>query len=128
VTPIDASQPTFISQLKQAGYRTAVVGKWHMGHGDGHDPQGFDYWDVLVGSEGQGEYWNPLFLSAEGERVEEGYATKVITRLALDWLDALEGDEPWCVLIFHKAPHRPWEPDIDHADDYTAPIPLPPTW
>ncbi|MGB4135325.1 MAG: sulfatase [Microbacterium sp.] len=128
VTPIDASQPTFITQLRDAGYRTAIVGKWHMGHGAGHDPQGFDYWDVLVGSDGQGEYWNPLFLSEAGERVEEGYATKVITRLALEWLESLEGDDPWCVLIFHKAPHRPWEPDVDHADDFTDPIPLPATW
>jgi arylsulfatase A-like enzyme len=89
-TRIDASQPTFITQLRAAGYRTAVVGKWHMGHGDGHDPQGFDYWDVLIE---QGEYWNPRFLSAGGLRTEEGYATELVTDLALRWLESLDPDE-----------------------------------
>lgn len=128
VTPLDASQPTFVSQLKAAGYRTAMVGKWHMGHGDGHDPESFDYWDVLSGSEGQGEYWNPLFLGADGERVVEGYATDVITDMATGWVDSLEGDDPWCVLIYHKAPHRPWQPKPEHAAKYGADIPLPTTF
>lgn len=125
VTPIDASQPTFISQLREAGYRTAMIGKWHMGEGPGHDPENFDYWDVVID---QGEYWNPRFLSADGLRTVEGYATDIITDLATGWVDGLEDDRPWCVLIYHKAPHRPWEPHPRHAHLYSDPLPVPATW
>ena len=125
LTPIDASQPTFISQLRAAGYRTAMVGKWHMGDGAGHDPQNFDYWDVLIG---QGEYHDPRFLGPQGVRVVPGYATDVITDLALRWVESLPAGDPWCVLIWHKAPHRPWQPHPRHAAMYRSPIPLPRTW
>lgn len=107
-TPIDAAQPTFVSQLRAAGYRTALFGKWHLGEGPGHDPAGFDEWQVFLD---QGEYVDPQLLSADGLRGVEGYATTIITDLALAWLDTLPGDEPWCLLVWHKAPHRPWIPD-----------------
>jgi arylsulfatase A-like enzyme len=124
-TPIDAAQPTFVTQLRDAGYKTAMIGKWHMGHGEGHDPQNFDYWDIVLH---QGDYWNPLFRSSEGDRHVEGYATDIITDLAIDWVDSLETDDPWCVLIYHKAPHRPCEPHPKYKDKYKNTLPLPSTF
>ena len=51
----DGTQQTFPKLLQAAGYRTEVIGKWHLES----DPTGFDHWDVLVG---QGDYWNPTFI------------------------------------------------------------------
>ncbi|MCP3935119.1 MAG: sulfatase [Actinomycetia bacterium] len=124
-TPFDASQPTFISQLREAGYKTAMIGKWHMGHGEGHDPQGFDYWDVVPG---QGDYWNPRFLTEDGIHKVEGYATDIITDKTIEWVDSLDDDDPWCVLVWHKAPHRPWEPKPEHAELFADDVPVPSTF
>ena len=42
-------EPQVQKLLKDAGYRTAIFGKWHLGHGPDSDPAGFDEWAVLPG-------------------------------------------------------------------------------
>ena len=116
----DGSQQTFPKLLQKAGYQTAMIGKWHLSS----DPTGFNYWDILVG---QGDYYNPNFV-CNGQKVKrEGYATNIITDLALNWLDnQRDKSKPFCLFIHHKAPHRTWMPDtcdLDLYKDVAFPLP-----
>jgi arylsulfatase A-like enzyme len=116
----DGSQQTFPKLLRQGGYQTAVIGKWHLGT----DPQGYDFWQVLPG---QGHYYNPDFLTAGGTMQVHGYVTDLITDRALEWLESdRDPEKPFMLMVQHKAPHREWEPGPDHLntfDDVTIPEP-----
>ena len=119
-TRFDGAQLTFPKLLQQAGYETAVVGKWHLAS----NPTGFNYWDILIG---QGEYYDPYFIR-NGERIQrEGYATNITTDVAINWLDSLRNPEkPFCLLLHHKAPHRTWMPDtcdLELFSDSNFPVP-----
>ena len=128
-TPMDNSLQTFPKLLQQAGYRTAVFGKWHLGTGPNHCPTGFDDWAVLPG---QGFYHNPEFIHKGPDggtrQTHRGYVTDIITDMCLDWLQERDSDQPFCMLYHHKAPHRPWFPDEKHADMFLGEdVPEPPT-
>ncbi|MGN0187944.1 MAG: sulfatase [Candidatus Cryptobacteroides sp.] len=104
----------FTEYLQEAGYQTALFGKWHLKV----DPKGFDTYKIL---NDQGEYYNPVFCTPEsnGEFIrEEGYATNIITDDAIDWLVQRDRDKPFCLMVHHKAPHRNWMPDLQYLDLY----------
>jgi arylsulfatase A-like enzyme len=107
----DGDQQTFPKLLQQAGYTTALIGKWHLYS----EPTGFDHWEILPG---QGRYYNPRFKSPRGQETVEGYTTDVITDRALNWLEQRDKSKPFMMMYQHKAPHREWAPGPDHLNMY----------
>jgi arylsulfatase A-like enzyme len=98
--------------LQQAGYQTAIVGKWHL-----HSyPTGFDYWKILPG---QGLYFEPRLISMNGDTsTYHGYASDVITDEALQWLDSRDKNKPFVLLLHHKAPHRYFFPPLKYIEKF----------
>jgi arylsulfatase A-like enzyme len=110
----DSSRMTVARLLQQGGYYTGMVGKWHLGS----DPVGFDKWEILPG---QGVYRDPVFYTATSEKTYTGrYATDVITDLALEFVANRPRDKPFFLMMHHKAPHRPWEPNADYAAQFAS--------
>lgn len=104
----DGSQQTFPKLIRQAGYQTALIGKWHLGG----TPTGFDHYDILPG---QGEYYDPVFITEQGKQRHRGYASDLTTDKSIAWLKAnATGDKPFLLMCQHKAPHAPWDPAPRH--------------
>ncbi|MDB4752535.1 sulfatase [Winogradskyella sp.] len=105
----DGSQMTFPKLFQNAGYQTAVIGKWHLGT----NPTGFDYSKVMINWGGQGTYFNPVFLENSRDTIVERkrHSTAQVAHDALKWLDkSRDKDKPFMLMYQFKAPHRPWEP------------------
>ena len=117
-TYFDSTQQTFPKILQQQGYKTAVIGKWHLWS----MPTGFDYWNILPA---QGHYYNPDFIKMGKDTAYTGYVTDVITDLSLAWINQNK-DQPFCLLLYNKAPHRNWMPPLKYLDEFnnrTFPLP-----
>lgn len=106
----DNRQTTFPQLLQNAGYQTAIIGKWHLVS----EPVGFDHWEVLPG---QGRYYSPQFDTAEGRVTEPGYVAEVITNKSLRWLQERDQQRPFLLMVQHKSPHREWSPSPKHVAD-----------
>lgn len=96
-------------RLQQAGYQTALIGKWHLKR----EPSGFDYYSVF---HDQGTYWNPLFKTAEnwidddqgvGGVAEEGFSTDLVTDKTIRWIRARDKRRPFAMFCHFKATHEP---------------------
>ena len=105
--PFDGEQQSMPKLLQQAGYQTAVIGKWHLYS----DPVGFDHWEVIDNVMEQGSYYNPSFRSPAGIEETTGYVANLVTDKAVSWLDKTkESGQPFLLMYNHKTPHRDWLP------------------
>ncbi|PUZ29921.1 Arylsulfatase A [Chitinophaga costaii] len=113
------NQEQFQQVLRQQGYQTAWIGKWHLGS----LPTGFDYFNIL---NGQGQYYNPEFIGPKDTVRQEGYVTNLITDFSEQWLDKRDTTKPFFLVVGEKATHREWFPDLQDLgafDDKEFPLP-----
>ena len=115
---------SFPRVLQSSGYQTAYIGKWHMGEDNDEPRPGFDW---FVTHKGQGKYFDTEFnFHGQERKVVPGYYTHVVTQMAKDWLERTRGDQPWCLMIGHKAPHSFYYPEPKYQkafDQVSVPYP-----
>ncbi|WP_017762311.1 sulfatase family protein [Pseudacidovorax intermedius] len=111
------SHPTLPSLLKDAGYRTALIGKWHLGYPPAFGPLRSGYEEFFGPLSGGVDYFthcdsrgtHDLFFG-EDERHDEGYLTDLFSHRAVDYVERMApGDAPFFLSLHYTAPHWPWE-------------------
>lgn len=125
--PLTPGLKFFPQYLQKAGYKTAFLGKWHMGNTDDAPQPGFDYW---LSFKGQGIYYNPTF-NINGKPVahrDSSYISDLLTDYAINWLNTLDKAKPFCLYLSHKAVHSEFQPAKRHRGMYrNMPINYPET-
>lgn len=118
----DGAQPHVAKYLREAGYQTAIIGKWHLFS----DPTGFDHWNVLPG---QGLYHDPVMIENGRTNKLKGYTSDLIGDFSLEWLKKRDAGKPFCLMMNPKAPHREWSPPAKYTNLFAnTNLPLPATF
>jgi N-acetylglucosamine-6-sulfatase len=118
-TPVPSTTVFFPQLLQKAGYRTAYLGKWHMGEATASDDPrpGFDHW---ISFQGQGVYVDPV-LNVNGAQARvTGYTTDILTDSAIGWLKRRPRDRPFFLYLSHKGVHAEFVPAERHRGRYAA--------
>jgi arylsulfatase A-like enzyme len=115
--------PSLPSLLKASGYRTALMGKWHLGYAPNFGPQLSGYEEFFGPMAGGVDYFthcdssgvHDLWIGNELTE-ERGYLTDLITERAVDYVQRMATqDAPFFMSLHYTAPHWPWETRDDEA-------------
>lgn len=109
--------PTLPSLLRDAGYRTALAGKWHLGYPPHFGPLRSGYEEFFGPLSGGVDYFGHTsstgdhdLWEGEAEVRRQGYLTDLITERAVEWIGRVgAGDAPLFLSLHYTAPHWPWE-------------------
>ncbi|MGB7324813.1 MAG: sulfatase-like hydrolase/transferase [Rubripirellula sp.] len=110
MTRLRRDEQTIADLLRRAGYVTGLIGKWHVGLGNGFHPldRGFDEYEGFSGSGDAGYYEYSLDVQGEVRRVTDRYLTDDLNDRAIDFVRR-HRDQPFFLHLAHYAPHRPLE-------------------
>ena len=115
--------PTLPSLLQGAGYRTALIGKWHLGYPPAFGPLQSGYEEFFGPMSGGVDYFShhssaghhDLYFGEESH-TEEGYLTDLLSQRAVDYVNRMATqDAPFLLSLHYTAPHWPWETRDDQA-------------
>ena len=107
---LDKSLPTWPKLLKEAGYKTGLVGKWHLGVLEKHYPTQFGF-DYFMGFRTGGNRVTNPSLEEVGDEVKKypGYTYDVLTEYALKFIRKHQ-QGPFMLALHYRAPHAAWMP------------------
>jgi len=112
-TPFPIESLTHASLMRQAGYKTAYIGKWHMGSQSGKRP-GFDFSASFIG---QGVYFDCPVEVDGVKTATQGWVDDVSTEYALDFMRSNK-NQPFSIVLGYKTCHGPFTPPPRTEGDY----------
>lgn len=117
--------------LKQRGYETAIIGKWHLGLESPNTPleRGFDYFHGFLGDMME-DYYTHIrckhnYMRENMKEVNpKGHATEIFTGWAIDYVTEMsKTDHPYFMYLAYNAPHSPVQPPQDWLDKVKKRLP-----
>ena len=122
VLGLPPEHPTLASLLRDAGYATALIGKWHLGFPPRFGPLKSGYQEYFGPLAGGVDYFSHLdgagvhdLYDGEAEVQRRGYLTDLLSDRAVQFVKRQKG-KPFLLSLHYTAPHWPWETRADEAE------------